>query len=64
MIERDNVTVDFHQGGVITNIHSLYDSFDRKEYLVNLERKLEDMLGTAELPCFFHRFFQKLRILL
>ncbi len=34
--------VDFHQEGIITTIHSLYDSFDREEYLVNLERKLEE----------------------
>lgn len=32
---------DFHQEGIITTVHSLYDSFDRNEYLVNLERKLE-----------------------
>jgi glucosyl-3-phosphoglycerate synthase len=32
---------DFHQEGIITTVHALYDSFDRNEYLVNLERKLE-----------------------
>lgn len=48
---------DFHQEGVITTIHSLYDSFDRKEYLVNLERKLEEHARhcriTLLLPCLF-----------
>jgi len=32
---------DFHQEGIITTVHSLYDSFDHNEYLANLERKLE-----------------------
>ena len=31
---------DFHQEGLITNLHPLYESFDRDEYLVNLEKKL------------------------
>ncbi|GJQ58964.1 MAG: glycosyl transferase [Candidatus Scalindua sp. AMX11] len=48
---------DFHQEGTITTIHSLYDSFDRKEYLVNLERKLEEHARhcriTLLLPCLF-----------
>ena len=48
---------DFHQEGMITTIHSLYDSFDRKEYLVNLERKLEEHARhcriTLLLPCLF-----------
>jgi len=48
---------DFHQEGIITTIHSLYDSFDRKEYLVNLERKLEEHARhcriTLLLPCLF-----------
>jgi glucosyl-3-phosphoglycerate synthase len=33
---------DFHQEGIITTLHALYESFDRKEYLANLERKLEE----------------------
>jgi glucosyl-3-phosphoglycerate synthase len=33
---------DFHQEGLITNLHPLYESFDRDEYLVNLEKKLEE----------------------
>jgi glucosyl-3-phosphoglycerate synthase len=33
---------DFHQEGIVTTLHSLYEAFDREEYLTNLERKLEE----------------------
>jgi glucosyl-3-phosphoglycerate synthase len=33
---------DFHQEGIITTLHPLYDAFDRAEYLISLERRLED----------------------
>jgi glucosyl-3-phosphoglycerate synthase len=33
---------DFHQEGIITTLHALYEAFDRREYLAHLERKLED----------------------
>ena len=33
---------DFHQGGIITTLHSLYEAFDHEEYLINLEKKLEE----------------------
>jgi glucosyl-3-phosphoglycerate synthase len=33
---------DFHQEGLITTLHPLYEAFDRDEYLVNLEKKLEE----------------------
>jgi glucosyl-3-phosphoglycerate synthase len=33
---------DFHQEGIITTLHALYEIFDREEYLENLERKLRD----------------------
>jgi glucosyl-3-phosphoglycerate synthase len=33
---------DFHQEGLVTTLHSLYEAFDREEYLVNLEKKLEE----------------------
>ena len=33
---------DFHQEGIITTLHALYESFDREEYLSNLEKKLEE----------------------
>ena len=33
---------DFHQEGIITTIHPLYEAFDRGEYLSKLEKKLEE----------------------
>lgn len=33
---------DFHQEGIITNIHGLYETFNRHQYRVRLERKLEE----------------------
>lgn len=33
---------DFHQEGVITTLHPLYEAFDREEYLASLERKLDE----------------------
>ncbi|MFH1481661.1 MAG: glycosyl transferase [Pseudomonadota bacterium] len=33
---------DFHQEGLITTLHALYEAFDREEYLELLERKLEE----------------------
>ena len=33
---------DFHQGGIITTLHPLYEAMDRGEYLAHLESKLEE----------------------
>lgn len=33
---------DFHQEGIITTLHALYETFDREAYLANLEKKLEN----------------------
>jgi glucosyl-3-phosphoglycerate synthase len=33
---------DFHQEGLITTLHALYEAFDRDAYLSNLESKLEE----------------------
>ncbi len=33
---------DFHQGGVITTLHGLYEAFDRDAYLAGLEQRLEE----------------------
>jgi len=33
---------DFHQEGIITTLHGLYECFDREEYLAILEKKLEE----------------------
>ena len=48
---------DFHQEGVITTLHSLYESFEREIYLENLERKLEEYSTHSHicllLPCLY-----------
>lgn len=33
---------DFHQAGIITTVHALYRAVDRKEYLKDLEKNLEE----------------------
>ena len=33
---------DFHQEGIITTLHALYEAFNGDEYLAKLERKLEE----------------------
>jgi len=33
---------DFHQEGLITTLHALYEAFDREEYLADMEKKLEE----------------------
>jgi len=46
---------DFHQEGIITDLHGLYEAFDRGVYLASLERKLEgyaqNLRMSLLLPC-------------
>lgn len=48
---------DFHQQGVITTLHSLYEAFDRDVYLEELENKLLDYSNHLKicllLPCLY-----------
>jgi glucosyl-3-phosphoglycerate synthase len=48
---------DFHQEGVITTLHSLYEAFDRDAYLEDLERKLVEYSAHSKicllLPCLY-----------
>jgi len=48
---------DFHQEGVITTLHSLYEAFDRDTYLEELENKLVEYAKhqniTLLLPCLY-----------
>jgi len=48
---------DFHQEGIITTLHSLYEAFDRDAYLEELENKLVDYAKhqniTLLLPCLY-----------
>jgi glucosyl-3-phosphoglycerate synthase len=36
---------DFHQEGLVTTLHALYEAFDREVYLANMENKLEEYAG-------------------
>ena len=48
---------DFHQEGIITTLHALYEAFDREAYLQNLESKLEEYSHHLSicllLPCLY-----------
>ena len=33
---------DFHQKGILTTLHTLYEAFDREEYLKRFENKLAE----------------------
>jgi glucosyl-3-phosphoglycerate synthase len=48
---------DFHQEGVITTLHALYEAFDRDAYLGELEKKLVDYSNHLNisllLPCLY-----------
>ena len=48
---------DFHQEGIITTLHALYEAFDREAYLNNLESKLEEYSNHLSicllLPCLY-----------
>ncbi len=54
---------DFHQEGLITNLHSLYAAFDREEYLRGLEAKLEEYSAHLKisllLPCLYAELEQR-----
>ena len=54
---------DFHQEGVITNLHCLYEAFDRQEYLRGLEAKLEEYATHSKisllLPCLYSELEQR-----
>ncbi|MCL7489755.1 MAG: hypothetical protein M8357_16430 [Desulfobulbaceae bacterium] len=48
---------DFHQEGIVTTLHALYEAFDRDEYLKNLESRLEEYSTHSKisllLPCLY-----------
>jgi glucosyl-3-phosphoglycerate synthase len=53
----EKTMADFHQEGIITTLHALYEAFDREAYLRNLERKLEEYAQHLSicllLPCLY-----------
>jgi hypothetical protein len=37
------IMADFHQEGVVTTLHALYEAFDPEKYLTDLEGKLDEL---------------------
>jgi len=52
---------DFHQEGIITNLHSLYEAFDREEYLARLEEKLEEYSRHLGISLLLPSLFSEIR---
>lgn len=52
---------DFHQEGVITTLHGLYEAFDREEYLVHLERKLEEYSNHVRISLLLPSLYSEIR---
>ncbi|MCK4272404.1 glycosyl transferase, partial [bacterium] len=52
---------DFHQEGIITTLHALYETLDRGEYLVNLERNLEEHARHSRISLLLPSLFSEMR---
>ena len=52
---------DFHQEGLITTLHALYETFDREEYLVRLEKKLEDYSRQLDINLLLPSLFSEIK---
>ena len=57
---------DFHQEGIITNLHGLYQVLDREEYLASLEEKLlsyaRSLRMSLLLPCLYEELNSKVAL--
>jgi glucosyl-3-phosphoglycerate synthase len=52
---------DFHQDGLITTLHALYEAFDREAYLNNLENKLEEYSKHLKICLLLPSLFSEIR---
>ncbi|KPK34812.1 MAG: hypothetical protein AMK70_06650 [Nitrospira bacterium SG8_35_1] len=52
---------DFHQEGVITTLHSLYEAFDRDTYLEELENKLVDYASHQNITLLLPSLYSELK---
>ncbi len=52
---------DFHQEGIITTLHALYETLDRGEYLVNLERNLEEHARHSRISLLLPSLFSEIQ---
>ena len=59
--EKGGHMADFHQEGLITTLHALYETFDREEYLVRLEKKLEDYSRQLDINLLLPSLFSEIK---
>jgi glucosyl-3-phosphoglycerate synthase len=52
---------DYHQEGLITTLHPLYEAFDREEYLVQLEKKLEEYSSHIRIGLLLPSLFSEMK---
>ena len=52
---------DFHQEGIITTLHALYEVFDREDYLNNLEKKLGEYSKQTKITLLLPSLFSEIR---
>ncbi len=52
---------DFHQEGIITTLHALYEAFDREEYLERLERKLGEYASHIRISLLLPSLFSEIQ---
>jgi glucosyl-3-phosphoglycerate synthase len=52
---------DFHQEGVITTLHSLYEAFDKEAYLEELEEKLVDYSSHQNITLLLPSLYSELK---
>jgi glucosyl-3-phosphoglycerate synthase len=52
---------DFHQEGLVTNLHALYEAFDKDAYLEELEKKLLDYAGHQNITLLLPSLYSELK---
>ena len=52
---------DFHQEGIVTTLHALYEAFDKEEYLADLEHKLEEYSRHTKISLLLPSLYAELR---
>lgn len=53
---------DFHQEGIITTLHALYEAFDRGEYLSRLEKKLVEYSRHVRISLLLPSLYSELQV--
>jgi glucosyl-3-phosphoglycerate synthase len=53
---------DFHQEGIITTLHGLYEAFDRDEYLIRLEKKLVEYSRHVKIGLLLPSLYSEVKI--